>query len=71
MLCASVRSGWEPRAMMLFLAGVLTALVPSAIALVWLIWAGGIGEDPDQPSARILPFPKTQPKSIVQKARSA
>jgi hypothetical protein len=66
-----VRSGWEPRAMMLFLAGVLTALVPSAIALAWLIWAGGIGEDPDQQSARVLPFAKAQPKSNERKARSA
>jgi hypothetical protein len=57
--------------MMLFFAGALAALVPSAIALAWLIWTGGIGEDPDQPGARILPFAKTQPKSIEQKARSA
>jgi hypothetical protein len=38
----------EDRAMVLFFAGVLAALAPSTIVLAWILWVGGIGEDPDQ-----------------------
>jgi hypothetical protein len=57
--------------MFLFFAGVAAALAPSAIVFGWMLWAGGIGEDPDQPSARIVPFAKAYPKPIARKARSA
>jgi hypothetical protein len=38
----------EDTAMVLFFAGVLAALAPSTVVLAWIVWAGGIGEDPDQ-----------------------
>jgi len=56
--------------MFLFFTGFVAALVPSAIAFGLMIWAGGVREDPDQPSARILPFVRTLPKPSAQRARS-
>jgi hypothetical protein len=46
----------------IFIAGFATAVAPSMIALLWMMWAGGIGEDPRYPSAEILPFVKGRPK---------
>jgi hypothetical protein len=51
--------GWT---MLLFMAGFATAVAPSMLALAWMLWMGGIGEDPDQPGALVLPFVKRQPK---------
>jgi len=62
--------GWS-LAMTAFFAGVATALVPSAVGFAWMLWAGKIGEDPDQPTALILPFVKTQPKGNGRRTRSA
>ena len=56
--------------MFLFFTGFVAVLVPSAIAFGLMIWAGGVREDPDQPSARILPFVRTLPKPSAQRARS-
>jgi hypothetical protein len=52
----------EDRAMFLFFTGLVAALAPSAIAFGLMIWAGGIEDDPDQLTARILPFIKAHPK---------
>jgi hypothetical protein len=53
-----------------FFAGFVAALAPSLMALAWLIWVGGIGEDPDQTTAQVMPF-KRQPRARWQKAKSA
>jgi hypothetical protein len=57
------------QAMILFFAGFVAALAPSVIALAWVIWVGGIGEDPDQ-TAQVLPF-KRHPRPRWKKAKSA
>jgi hypothetical protein len=57
--------------MLLFIAGFAAAIAPSTLALAWMIWAGGIGEDPDQPAARILPFVKGRPKRHQRATRAA
>jgi hypothetical protein len=61
----------EDRAMIMFLAGALAALASSTILLAWILWWDGVGDDPDQKTARVVPLVGRQPKSSGQRAKSA
>jgi hypothetical protein len=45
-----------------FFTGVVAVLAPSAIAFGWMIWAGGVGEDPDETTCQVVPFVRKQTK---------
>jgi hypothetical protein len=49
--------------MCLFAAGLVAALVPSAIFFGLMIWRGGIEDEPWEADGQVVPFPRPTGKS--------
>jgi hypothetical protein len=51
--------------MILFFAGMATALLGSCIVLAWIAWTARIANDPSPTSGRIIPFTKRPRRGVA------